>query len=276
MNNNTSPNTITFPYGSMEVRVIIVNDEPWFVAKQIAEILEYSDTEAMTRKLEEDEVQNLQIVGFGTRGANVINESGLYSAILTSKKPAAKPFKKWVTSEVLPSIRKTGQYVHPNAATPPPNPFNDILPELLPFQRVNSALLSELRRMSKSLAQAYLLECEVTPEYVNQQLSRLGQVPAIANSADNEHIMPLVLICHSVAEVADYTDRDHFYLWRKTFTQLCGDYDVTDTARYLRNQGLLKHSHQSLLCQAPRPMSPRRLRVFAIRKSILSAIEVAA
>lgn len=91
--------------------------EVWFVAKEVAEILDYSDAEAMTRRLDDDEKRNLQIVGFGNggRGTAVINESGLYSAILGSTKPEAKPFKKWVTAEVLPSIRKTGSYTHPKA-----------------------------------------------------------------------------------------------------------------------------------------------------------------
>jgi prophage antirepressor-like protein len=86
------------------------NGELWFVAKDVAEILEYSDAEALTRKLDEDEVQNRQIAGFGNRGVNLINESGLYSATLSSQKPQAKNFKRWVTQEVLPSIRKTGNY----------------------------------------------------------------------------------------------------------------------------------------------------------------------
>jgi prophage antirepressor-like protein len=84
--------------------------EPQFIAKEISSILGYSDAEAMTRRLDDDEKQNLQIVGFGPRGVTVINESGLYSAILGSNKPEAKRFKRWVTHEVLPSIRKTGGY----------------------------------------------------------------------------------------------------------------------------------------------------------------------
>jgi prophage antirepressor-like protein len=83
---------------------------PWFLAMDVADILEYTDTQAMTRKLDEDEIQNRQIVGFGNRGVSLINESGLYSCILTCEKPQAKPFKKWVTNEVLPSIRKYGFY----------------------------------------------------------------------------------------------------------------------------------------------------------------------
>jgi prophage antirepressor-like protein len=110
---------IPFNFNGHELRAIKdVNGEPWFVAKDVAEVLEYSDAEAMTRKLDDDEKQNLQIVGFGPRGVNVINESGLYACILTSKKPEAKRFKRWVTHDVLPTIRKTGSYSA--AKTTPP------------------------------------------------------------------------------------------------------------------------------------------------------------
>lgn len=83
---------------------------PWFIAMDVAAILDYSDAYEMTKRLDDDEKQNRQIAGFGPRGVNVINESGLYSAILGSQKPEAKRFKRWVTAEVLPSIRKTGGY----------------------------------------------------------------------------------------------------------------------------------------------------------------------
>lgn len=111
----------TFQFHTHQLNVIVDDSgEPWFIAKQVAEILEYSDAEAMTRKLDNDEKSNRQIVGLksgeaygpnsGGRGITCISESGLYSALLTSKKPAAKAFKRWVTHEVLPSIRKTGGY----------------------------------------------------------------------------------------------------------------------------------------------------------------------
>lgn len=105
----------TFEFQSHQLTLIAdETGEPWFVAKEVAEILEYSDAFEMTKKLDEDEVQNRQIAGFGNRGVNLINESGLYSLIITSRKPEAKAFKKWVTSEVLPSIRKTGSYIANN------------------------------------------------------------------------------------------------------------------------------------------------------------------
>jgi prophage antirepressor-like protein len=104
-------NLTVFEFGTNPVKTIVdENNKTWFLAKNIADILGYSDTEAMTRRLDEDEVQNLRIVGFGNRGVNFINESGLNASILGSKKPTAKRFKKWVTSEVLPSIRETGAY----------------------------------------------------------------------------------------------------------------------------------------------------------------------
>jgi prophage antirepressor-like protein len=106
-------NLIPFDFKGNPVRVILdESGEPWFVAMDVSEILEYSDAFKMTAKLDDDEKSTRRIGGLGPetggRGIICINESGLYSAILTSQKPAAKFFKKWVTSEVLPSIRKTG------------------------------------------------------------------------------------------------------------------------------------------------------------------------
>lgn len=85
--------------------------EVWFVAQDVSDVLEYSEAKDMTRNLDDDE-KGRQIVPTlgGNQEMSVINESGLYSAILKSRKPESKRFKKWVTSEVLPSIRKTGSY----------------------------------------------------------------------------------------------------------------------------------------------------------------------
>lgn len=99
-----------FAFDDQMVRTVNQDSEAWFVAMDVASALGYSDAQAMTRKLDEDEVQNRQVVGFGNRGITLINESGLYSSILTSRKDEAKRFKRWVTHEVLPSIRMTGRY----------------------------------------------------------------------------------------------------------------------------------------------------------------------
>ena len=99
-----------FNFSGQDVRIITVNDEPWFVAKDVADILEYSDTQAMTRRLDKEDFMTDKLSGMNMK-STLINESGLYTAILGSKKPEAKQFKRWVTSEVLPTIRKHGAYM---------------------------------------------------------------------------------------------------------------------------------------------------------------------
>lgn len=101
---------VNYQFNNIDVNIITIGSDPWFVAKDVADSLGYSDAYEMTKRLDSDEIQNRQIAGYGNRGVNLINESGLYSAILGSRKPEAKEFKKWVTSEVLPQVRKTGSY----------------------------------------------------------------------------------------------------------------------------------------------------------------------
>lgn len=111
-------NVIPFNFNSHAVRVIKDdNGEPWFVAMDVSVVLDYSDAYEMTKRLDPDEKQNRRIAGsgFNPKGTILINEAGLYTCILTSQKPEAKPFKRWVSHEVLPSIRKTGQYTARNA-----------------------------------------------------------------------------------------------------------------------------------------------------------------
>jgi prophage antirepressor-like protein len=107
-----STELIPFDFEGRPVRVVTdTQGEPWFVAADVAQSLEYRMASDMTRSLDDDE-KGTQIVRTpsGDQEMLVINESGLYSAILKSRKPEAKRFKRWVTSEVLPAIRKTGAY----------------------------------------------------------------------------------------------------------------------------------------------------------------------
>lgn len=95
------------------VRTVEINGEPWFVGKDVAEILGYSNTRDALGRHVDDEDKNTVVIPDGTTGnpnQTVINESGLYSLVLSSKLPNAKKFKRWVTAEVLPQIRKTGGY----------------------------------------------------------------------------------------------------------------------------------------------------------------------
>ena len=97
-----------------KVRTVVKNGEPWFVGKDIAQILGYSDVNkaiAMHVDNEDKKLNDKTSSSFGQRGATLINESGFYSLVLSSKMPKAKEFRRWVTSQILPTIRKTGGYV---------------------------------------------------------------------------------------------------------------------------------------------------------------------
>lgn len=96
-----------------EIRTVIKDGEPWFVGKDVAEILGHSNPQRALRDYIDDDDKGVTkiVTPGGTQTMAIINESGLYSLILSSKLPNAKKFKKWVTSEVLPSIRKNGGYI---------------------------------------------------------------------------------------------------------------------------------------------------------------------
>ena len=101
-----------FKYNGKEVRTIQKDGEPWWVLKDVCEVLGLSSPHKVFDRLDEDEKGRNQIpTPGGEQEMTVINESGLYNVILRSDKPEAKPFRKWVTSEVLPSIRKNGGYI---------------------------------------------------------------------------------------------------------------------------------------------------------------------
>lgn len=106
-----SAQIIPFKFESHQVRTLLIDGQPWFVASDIASALAYREAETMTRFLDEEEKgpHNVWTLG-GIQRMTCINESGLYSAILRSRKAEAKRFKKWVTAEVLPAIRKNGRY----------------------------------------------------------------------------------------------------------------------------------------------------------------------
>lgn len=97
-----------------QIRTVVIDSDAWFVGKDVALVLGYADVNKAIAMHVDDEDKRLNdktSPSFGQRGATLINESGLYSLILSSKLPNAKKFKRWVTSEVLPAIRKTGGYI---------------------------------------------------------------------------------------------------------------------------------------------------------------------
>ena len=109
-----------------QIRTIVIDGESWFVAKDVCDILGLGNPSQALSRLEADE-QNTIILneGIGNPNKSIISESGFYTLVLSSRKPIAKPFRLWVTREVLPAIRKTGSY-----ALPQPNSFTTMIEDI--------------------------------------------------------------------------------------------------------------------------------------------------
>ena len=124
------------------VRTMMIDSEPYFVGKDVADILgSQNASKALADHVDdEDKLNNDSLSSLGQRGGWLINESGLYSLVLSSKLPSAKRFKRWVTSEVLPSIRKTGSYELPRT-------YKEALQDLLIQVEKNELLKAENERM---------------------------------------------------------------------------------------------------------------------------------
>jgi len=107
----SNSNLAVFNFKSSQVRVVFVESETWFIAKDICTVLEVGNVSQALSRLDDDEKGViLNDTPGGKQEMTIVSESGLYSLVLSSRKPEAKAFKKWITSEVLPSIRKTGQF----------------------------------------------------------------------------------------------------------------------------------------------------------------------
>lgn len=139
------------------IRTVTVNGEPWFVGKDIAEALGYSNSrKALADHVdEEDKGVTKCDTPSGTQNMTVINESGLYSLILSSKLPNAKKFKRWVTSEVLPAIRKTGHYEAPGYA-----PKATSIGEVVNLIKITRQTMKEQGATPTEIAQAVKEICE--------------------------------------------------------------------------------------------------------------------
>lgn len=139
------------------VRTVIIEGEPWFVGKDIAEPLGYGEShKAIVKHVdEEDRTKHPILTDGGLQDMWVVNESGLYSLILSSKLPSAKPFKHWVTSEVLPALRKTGTYSLNNG-----NILDAaVAGNVADLGRVTERIMKGQGSAPHKIAEAFLLEC---------------------------------------------------------------------------------------------------------------------
>jgi len=157
-----------------QIRTVEVDGEPWLVGKDVAQALGYSDTfGALKKHVDDEDKQNCQNDSFETpRGMTIINESGLYSLVLSSKLPGAKKFRRWVTGEVLPSIRKTGGYAIPHD-------YPSALRALAAAEEQRLALAAENERQKQQLA-----DFEPIRQYVDTILESKGALAITQIAAD--------------------------------------------------------------------------------------------
>jgi len=162
-----------FNFNNSQVRVVVENGIEWFVAKDVADALEFSDTNAMTKRLDSDDVSSCTDKTSGqVRTLTTINESGLYQAILGSKKKEAKAFKKWVTSEVLPTIRKHGAYM-----------TSDVLAQAIADPKFAVGLLQNLQEEREKR-----IEAEKTKAYISDKKTATAMATASVASRENERL----------------------------------------------------------------------------------------
>ncbi|EOG07521.1 phage antirepressor KilAC domain-containing protein [Enterococcus faecium] len=166
-----------FNFEQHEVRTVTIHDEPFFVGKDVAKVLGYQNgSRDINRHVDVEDRQNYQNGTFESpRGLTIINESGLYSLILGSKQPNAKKFKRWVTSEVLPAIRKHGGYLTPEKV-------EEAL--LNPDTIIQLATKLKEERTGRLIAEQKIAEYEPKISYLDSILSSTDSVTISQIAAD--------------------------------------------------------------------------------------------
>lgn len=190
-----------FDFNFWTVRVLDLEGEPWFFAKDLSNVLGFNHVPSMVRGLDDDEkgVQRMHTPG-GMQDLTIINESGLYSLILRSSKPEAKKFKKWVTSEVLPAIRKQGGYLtHAKTEEILANP--DLLIELanqLKFERNEKAKYKSFLSMKNGLIEALSSDSQYLREVLESKseltITEISKELGLSGRALNSRLIDLGII----------------------------------------------------------------------------------
>lgn len=173
-----------FNYKTHEVRTVQRDGEPWFVLRDVCQVLDISHVKDTADRLDRDEVGQTEVIdSLGRKQtATIINESGLYNVILRSDKPEAKPFRKWVTSDVLPAIRKYGFYGTPatiDAILWDPDFGIRLLSEYKAEKERNKALAAENEAQKQIIA-----DYEPKVQYVDKILSSKGTLTVKQIAAD--------------------------------------------------------------------------------------------
>ena len=189
------------------IRTLTIEGAPWFVGKDIAVALGYKDSvNALKSHVDDEDKRGWRITTpSGEQQANVINESGLYSLILSSKLPAAKQFKRWVTSEVLPALRKTGQY----QIVPEPEPTQEATRGLTTDDYITAAQIVSRCRSDRLPIVLTLLDrggfdTALIPQATHRTNRRPGRALLPVANPNNDEVIA-VLSHYGVREAAELT-----------------------------------------------------------------------
>lgn len=178
-----------------EIRTVTIDNEPWFVGKDVAEALGYSKARnAIANHIDSEDKKDAPIQGVlgGVQTMTIINESGLYSLIFSSKLPSAKKFKRWVTSEVLPAIRKTGTYGmapqreltkddYIKAASMISSCKNERLPYVLGFLEQAGFKIPQVEQVQQSAEQDNVVDVELLSRLICDSGLSLNKLSELTN-----------------------------------------------------------------------------------------------
>lgn len=180
-------------YQNNQIRILKINNEPWWILTDVCKVLELSNPSRVAERLDDDERSNFEL---GRQGKGIIiNESGLYNVILRSDKPQAKPFKRWVTHEVLPSIRQTGSY---STLQAPVSDFDSL------SRRIEALEKEALLRRVDALETAYQNE----DDYGSKCYRSVGQVPAHIIASLNA----MIDSGQTIGFMLDFLEDNHIWL----------------------------------------------------------------
>ena len=205
------------------IRTIEINGDPWFVGKDVAAALGYVNTkDALSRHVDSDDERGSRFpTSSGEQEMTIINESGLYSLVLSSKLPTAKKFKRWVTSEVLPSIRKTGGYMIPQD-------YPSALRALADAEEQKMKLLAENQRQAQVIA-----DFEPIRQYVDTILESKDALATSQIAADYDmSARALNKVLHE--EGIQYNVNGQWLLYKRHMGK---GYTKSKTIRFVRSDG---------------------------------------
>ena len=219
-------NIQVFNFDELEVRTLIINEEPFFVGKDVAEALGYARPDnAIGRHVDKEDKLMHQISASGqTRNMTIINESGLYSLILSSKLDSAKRFKRWVTSEVLPTIRKHGVYANEQT-------LEQMLADPQTMIKTLEALQQE--RTGRLVAEQQVAELKPKADYYDQILrsKKLIAIGAIAKDYGMS-AQAMNKLLHDLK--VQYKQGGQWLLYQNHATK---GYTSSETHRYVKSDG---------------------------------------